>query len=141
MKRIHTTIPLLALSGLLIATVAPVQAAQPCSKSTVRGAYGSVLTGSIPGVGPFATVAVVTFDGNGGWSYTESGSFNGNPIPKQTRTGSYTVAANCSGSSSDSGGATQDFVIVDGGKEIFMVGTSPGAVFTVSLKKLASSDE
>ena len=141
MKRINITIQLLALLGLLTAAVAPVRAAELCSKSTVRGAYGSVLTGTIPGVGPFATVAIVTFDGNGGWSYTESGNFNGSPIPKQTRTGNYTVAANCSGSSSDSGGATQDFVIVNGGNEIFMVGTAPGAVFTLSMKRLSNSDD
>ena len=138
MKRINTTIQLLALSGLLTATMArPAQAA--CSKLTVRGAYGSVLTGTVPGVGPFATVALVTFDGIGGWMYTESGNFNGNPIPKHTVTGSYTVAANCTGSSSDSSGNTQDFVIVNGGKEILMVGTG-SAVFTVNLKKISADD-
>ena len=141
MKRINIAIQLLALSGLLATAVAPLQATQLCSKSTIRGVYGSILTGTVPGVGPFTTVAVVTFDGIGGWSYTESGSFNGIPIPKQTRTGSYTVATNCSGSSSDSGGATQDFVIVNGGQEIFMVGTGPGAVFTITMKKLSGSDD
>ena len=141
MTRINITIPLLALSGLLTAAVAPVQAAQLCSKSTIRGTYGSVLTGTVPGVGPFATVALVTFDGFGGWSYTESGNFNGNPIPKHTVTGSYTVASNCTGSSSDSSGATQDFVIVNGGQEILMVGTVPGVVFTVSIKRVSGSDD
>lgn len=141
MTRIQITIPLLALSGLLTAAVAPVQAAPLCSKSTIRGVYGSVLTGTVPGVGPFATVALVTFDGFGGWSYTESGNFNGNPIPKHTVTGSYTVAPNCTGSSSDSSGATQDFVIVNGGQEILMVGTVPGVVFTVSIKKVSNSDD
>ena len=138
MKRINTTIQLLALAGLITAA-APAQATQLCSKLTLRGAYGSVLTGSVPGVGPFATVALVTFDGIGGWSYTESGNVFGNPLPKQTRTGSYTVAPNCTGSSSDSGGNTQDFVIVNGGKEIFMVGTG-SAVFTVTLKKISGDD-
>jgi hypothetical protein len=141
MKRIDIAIQMLALSGLLTAAAAPIQAGETCAKSTVRGVYGSILTGAVPGVGPFATVAVVTFDGNGGWSYTESGNFNGIPIPKQTRTGNYTVAANCTGSSSDSSGATQDFVIVNGGQEIFMVGTGPGAVFTISMKRLSKSED
>ena len=140
MKRINTTIQLLALSGLLTVAVArPAQATQVCSKLTVRGAYGSVLTGTVPGVGAFATVALVTFDGTGGWSYTESGNFNGNPIPKHTVTGSYTVAANCTGSSSDSSGNTQDFVIVNGGKEILMVGTG-SAVFTIAMKRISGDD-
>lgn len=97
------------------------------------------MTGTVPGVGPFATVALVTFDGIGRWSYTESGNFNGNPTPKHTVTGSYTVAANCTGSSSDSSGNTQDFVIVNGGKEILMVGTG-SAVFTVTMKKISGDD-
>src|SRR5690349_17902515 len=140
MKRINTTIQLLALSGLLTVAVArPAQAMQPCSNLTVRGAYGSVLTGTVPGVGPFATVALVKFDGIGGWSYTESGNFNGFPIPKHTVTGRYTVAANCTGSSSDSSGNTQDFVIVNGGKEILMVGTG-SAVFTVAMKRISEDD-
>jgi hypothetical protein len=97
------------------------------------------LTGTVPGVGPFATVALVTFDGIGGWSYTESGNFNGSPIPKHSVTGSYSVAANCTGSSSDSSGNTQDFVIVNGGKEILMVGTG-SAVFTIAMKKISADD-
>jgi hypothetical protein len=142
MKRIATTIQLAALAALLAITLTrTAQASEPCSKSTVRGTYGSVLTGTVIGVGPFATVALVTFDGFGGWSYTESGNFNGNPIPKHTVTGSYTVAANCSGSATDSAGDTLDFVIVSGGKEIFQVGTGKGAVFTVALKKVSGSSE
>ena len=133
---------LLSLVGLLSAGLERgAQAAQICTKGTLRGSYGSLLTGTVVGVGPFATVAVVTFDGAGGWSYTESGSFNGNPIPRQTLVGSYTVTAQCSGSATDSAGNNLDFVIVSGGKEVLMVGTNHGSVFTVVLKKIAGSDD
>jgi hypothetical protein len=131
----------LALAGLLSAGVERGQAAEFCTKGTLRGAYGSLLTGTVINVGPFATVAVVTFDEAGGWAYTESGSFNGNPIPRQTLVGSYSVTAQCSGSATDSAGNTLDFVIVSGGKEVLMVGTNRGAVVTVVLKKIASSDD
>ena len=133
---------LLALAGLLSAALERgAQAAEFCTKGTLRGSYGSLLTGTVINVGPFATVAVVTFDGAGGWAYTESGSFNGNPIPRQTLAGSYTVTPQCSGSATDSAGNTLDFVIVSGGKEVLMVGTNRGTVVTVVLKKIASSDD
>jgi len=143
MRRVsYNTIRIFAAAGLLAAGLAPAaQAAHSCSKATLKGSYGSVLTGTVIGVGPFATVAVVTFEGNGVWSYTESGNFNGNPIPHQTFVGTYSVASNCSGSASDSAGNTLDFVIVGGGKKVLMVGTGHGAVFTVDMKKISGSDD
>ena|SRR5690242_19756885 len=138
----YHSVQLLALAGLLASGLASgAQAADSCTNSSLRGSYGAVLTGTAINVGPFATVAVVTFNGAGAWSYTESGSFNGNPIPHQTLTGSYSVTPQCSGSAIDSAGNTLDFVIVSKGNEVLMVGTGPGTVFTVALKKISGSND
>ena len=140
MKRIRT-IQLVIAAAILALPLAA--GSDKCTNATLKGNFGSVLTGSVVGVGPFATVATVNFDGAGGWSYTESGSFNGNPIPPQSFTGAYSVKPQCTGSASDSGGNTVDFVIVGSGNniEIFMVGTGHGAVFTVTLKRRFRSDD
>jgi hypothetical protein len=136
------------IEGLVVATAlalcaAPSARAEGCTRTTVRGNYGGLLTGTVIGVGPIALVATVTFDGIGGWFYDESGSINGNPIPTQHFSGTYTVTSNCAGSTKDSGGNSTDFVILRSGTdiEIMMAGTGPGAVFTVVLKKRAGSDE
>jgi hypothetical protein len=130
---------------LLASGAAPqVHAVQRCMNGTLRGDFGGLLKGTVIGLGPLATVAKVNFDGAGGWSYTESGNLNGNPIPAVQFTGTYKVAPDCTGSTKDSGGNSTDFVIVGSGKdiEVMMAGTAPGAVFTIVLKKLfGSSDE
>jgi hypothetical protein len=126
----------IVVAGLAAAGLAPGAHAEACSKNTLKGAYGSLLTGTVIGVGPFITLAAVHFDGNGNWSYTETGNFNGNPIPQQSFFGTYTVGPDCRGSASDSGGNKVDLVIVSSGKEVFMVGTNPGAVFSVILKRM-----
>lgn len=133
----------LVVACLLALCAAPAARAQGCAPSTLRGNYGGILTGTVIGVGPIALVAKVTFDGNGGWSYDESGNINGNPIPSQHFSGTYSVKPNCTGSTKDSGGNSTDFVILGSGNdiEIMMAGTGAGAVFTVVLKKRFGSDD
>jgi hypothetical protein len=109
-------------------------------KATLKGSYGALLTGTIPGVGPFATVAVAKFDGVGGWSYTETGNVNGNVFANQHFVGAYTVAPDCSGTTTDSGGNSTALVIVNGGREAMAIGTG-SAVFSIVLKKISASDD
>jgi hypothetical protein len=142
MKRIGSFTINLAIAAALLATggARQARAGNNCSKATLKGSYGALLTGTIPGVGPFVTVAVANFDGVGGWSYTETGNVNGNVFSGQHFVGAYTVASDCSGSTSDSGGNKTALVIVNGGKEVMGVGTG-GAVFSIVLKKISGSDD
>ena len=91
-------------------------------------------------MGPFVTVAVATFDGVGGWSYTQTGNVNGNVFSGQHFVGAYTVASNCSATTSDSGGNSTSLVIVNGGKEVMGIGTG-SAVFSIVLKKISGSGD
>jgi len=142
MKRINNfTINIAIAAAILCAGVArQARAASNCSKATLKGSYGALLTGTIPGVGPFATVAVANFDGVGGWSYTETGNVNGNVFSGQHFVGAYTVALDCSATTSDSGGNKTALVIVNGGREVMGIGTG-SAVFSIVLKKITSSDD
>jgi hypothetical protein len=79
MKRFGTCTTRIAIAAVLLATgvARHASAADSCTKATLKGSYGALLTGTIPGVGPLVTVAVARFDGAGGWSYTETGNVNG----------------------------------------------------------------
>jgi hypothetical protein len=140
MKRIvMSTIQLVVLAGLA-AAVAPAARADSCTPASLRGNYGALLTGTIPYVGPFVALATVNFNGAGSWSYSESGNLNGSPFPRTDYTGTYTVAPDCRGTTKDSGNNSTDLVIVNGGKEVWLIGTTPGAVFSIVLKKLGADD-
>lgn len=106
-----------------------------CSNASLKGSYGFVLNGTIVGVGPLAIVGLAKFDGAGNWSRNETAVVNGHVLPPESIAGTYTVNADCTGSTSDSQGHHSQFVIVGRGKEMFSIGTDPGAVNTITLKK------
>ncbi|KXU85178.1 hypothetical protein CI15_21090 [Paraburkholderia monticola] len=89
-----------------------------CSKATLKGPYGFIGGGQILGLidssnvlHPFPSpliyddVALVTFDGNGGFTRTDVGNINGLPKAGSTtfnphQTGTYTVNSDCTGTMS-----------------------------------------
>jgi hypothetical protein len=96
------------------------------------GAYGIKFEGRSLLGGPFVSISRITFDGAGQFTTNEIGRFNGEPI-NRTFTGPYTVNDDCTGFldfSSDLSNppheAHGDFVIVDGGKEFFVVDNEEG---------------
>ena len=101
-----------------------------CSSRSLQGAYGVKFEGQRVGLGNLAAVARITFDGEGNFATNEIGRFNGNPI-QRTFAGSYTVNEDCTGFISYTSTLTGpprevrgDFVIVDGGQEIFFLDNS-----------------
>jgi len=107
-----------------------VQAQEPgrkCSLKTLKGAFGIKFEGQRIGLGPLATVARITFDGNGVFTTSETGTFNGELI-QRTFTGPYVVNDDCTGfldfTSTITGPPRTvhgDFVIVANGQEFFLV--------------------
>jgi hypothetical protein len=75
------------------------------------------------------------FDGAGHWSRTETENANGNPFPPQTVAGTYTVNADCTGTTLDELGHASTFAIVNHGKEMLALVTDHGVVLTIDLKK------
>ncbi|WP_429585377.1 hypothetical protein [Paraburkholderia youngii] len=89
-----------------------------CSKATLKGPYGFIGHGEILGLldstntlHPFTSpliyddVALVTFDGSGGFTRTDVGNINGVPKAGSTtfnphQTGTYTVNSDCTGTMS-----------------------------------------
>src|SRR5215472_10407706 len=104
---------------------APLTRAQDnCSNTVLYGGYGVTGTGTSIGVGPVAFVAVFNFDGDGHLEGTFFQKVNGNNV-QVTFTGTYTVDSGCVVSVTNflSSGltATLTLVVVDGGKEFYLL--------------------
>ena len=106
-----------------------------CTLATLKGPWGVTFNGTIVGFGPIAIVGVATFDGAGNWSRDERAVVNGNVLPRELITGTYTVNGNCTGTTVDTIGNSSDFVIVAHRTEMFAIATRPGTVATVTLKR------
>ena len=118
------------------------QGSRRCSLKTLKGAYGIKFEGQKIGVGPVVSVSRFTFDGNGVFTTSEIGRFNGNPI-QRTFTGPYVVNEDCTGFldftsnlSDPPHEAHGDFVIVNNGQEFFMLDNEEGWVASAVGKKI-----
>lgn len=82
---------------LLLLGSASIEAmAATCSKSTITGGYGAVLTGISDGI-VVDSGGLVTVDGKGNLSGSWTTNANGTVENSEAFTGSYTVNANCAG--------------------------------------------
>lgn len=107
------------------------QPKQSCSTATLRGTYlfagdGVSVSG---GTGrPIAFAGSERFDGAGGLRGTSSSSSNGTITRGDTFTGTYTVAADCTGTLTIGGTLHFDLYIAPGGDFFTYVQTDPGSV-------------
>ena len=106
-----------------------------CSAATLKGGYGLTFSGystngAVPApINAFIPVAgegLVTFDGNGNLSASETVSLGGHAIPVNLP-GTYTVSSDCTGTLTTAN-AHLNLVIVRNGKEILAVNTDQGHV-------------
>lgn len=140
-----------ALSLLYHGGVASASDGPRCNDRLLRGTYGgsfqflNLPPGSpVPQpIGdnthyPGAGIGVTTFDGQGGFFGSQTVSIGGYVFPS-TVWGTYTVNSDCTGTQTinfGSGGTAElDFVIVDDGKEVHTLSTTPGDVAFGILKK------
>lgn len=112
------------------------EAAPSCNNATITGSYGSTLTGTIAG-SPIAGVGLVKLDGRGKLQSTAGASSVDGTVSTNngTSSGTYSVKQDCT-IQVFLGRDTYSGVIVDGGKEIFLLATVQGSVLTVTLKKV-----
>jgi hypothetical protein len=114
----------------------------PCSLETLKGTYALFGQGTIFTSPPLAdaTAGILTFDGAGNFSGEDTANINGASAPV-TFTGTYAVASDCGVSAviyaSNGHVLSEEGSITGEGdfKEIHDIFTSPGWVFTDTLKK------
>jgi hypothetical protein len=114
-----------------------------CTNGSILGRYGYRLYGTIQGVGAIALVGDLEhkLDAAGKFSFTgkDINSLNGMIVPR-TLQGTYDTGGDCAGKGvyTDSLGQTINyrFVIVDGGQEIFLMGTDQGTTVNGIARRL-----
>lgn len=118
-------------SGTVQTGTAQAEGKETCTPAGVKASFGVEAGGVIIGTGAIAIDGLLAFDGKGGVTGTVSGSLAGEIFTGQSVSGSYTVATNCTGTTSFSLlGQTLDssFVAVNGGKSTLIVETDKGTV-------------
>jgi hypothetical protein len=135
MKRSSSRLSATAVVVSLVLSVAAVaQAGGECTTATLKGSYGLVQNGLLIGRGLFGGVAVITFDGKGNTTFRATQVSQDKGVQQVTSSGTYLVNTDCTGSA-ESDGATQEFVLVDGGREITFIETLDDRVVSWNAKK------
>jgi hypothetical protein len=122
------------------ASVPPPKAgAARCTAKTLTGAYGFSVRGTNLRVGEFAIVGHFVSDGSGSVQGSAAQTVNGT-ISRGAITGTYTVEADCTGTASltATGGnkTTMNFVIVNGGADVFLLVVDPGIIESGTAKRI-----
>jgi len=131
------------MAGALSCNIMTVTAApEPCSTADLMGSYGLLQSGSILSVGPFSSIGIATFDGNGHWTLSETLSVNGEILPS-VGTGDYSVKPDCTGSlvlRADGSTALRNMsmILLNYGSEIHTIVSNAGNVTTAVLKNIKS---
>jgi hypothetical protein len=119
-------------------------AGKRCSARTLKGPYGIKYDGSTAAGDRYASVTLITFDGEGQFDGHDVFSLNGTFI-RRTFSGPYTVNADCTGSlvfisftTNPPHEARGEFVIVDGGQEFFLIDVEAGVIATAVGKRVAA---
>jgi hypothetical protein len=117
-----------------------VHAQEGCSVATLRGAYGFFRTGAT-GVGPLGAVGIATFDGagtsTGRQTIRKNGVTTSDLFTDPPLIAPYEVNSDCTGKFLNSdGSAFSHFVLVDGGRELFIISLSTGNTVTGVMKKI-----
>jgi hypothetical protein len=99
-----------------------------CSEATLHGTYlfaddGFVIKGNEKV--PFASSGYEVYDGNGHTKGAATTNVNGKITSKETFSGTYTVKADCTGSSTYTDGTRYDDFIAPDGSRITFVQTKP----------------
>ena len=100
----------------------------------MKGTYVMSGSGSIPGVGPLASVGLVVYNGDGTAVVASvTTSVNGTVIPGSGTPGTFTVNPDCTGSKTFGSGASAqhfNFVISPDGSKITWIVSDTGVVMT-----------
>lgn len=156
MKRIIVRTTLAIILGTTFLSLVPGVRAQDegaCSNSSVAGKWGFTTSGTIVGIGPRASLGILTLDGAGNLrSGKATASLNGS-VTDETFSGTYSVNPDCTGKLAiqifDLSGnkllsATLDLVFDNNVHELRAIftsavlpnGTALGTVITVQAKRL-----
>jgi hypothetical protein len=113
-----------------------------CSEATLHGTYlfaddGFVIRDNEKV--PFASSGYEVYDGNGHTKGVSTTNVNGKVSSKETFSGTYTVKADCTGSSTYSDGTRYDDFIAPDGSMLTYVQTKPSKLVSAGLEQQGSA--
>lgn len=125
------------------AQIAPDRGNSPvqCANGLLNGRYGYEIKGSLAGIGPVALVGTIDHHSSDG-TYTGAmtASYNGQIVPFLPFNGNFNVNSDCAGTSSftlpDGTKVTTSIVVVERGKQYFIINTDPGNVLSGVVRKI-----
>jgi hypothetical protein len=131
---------ILTVGALMLCVTPPALAEDTCSDATLNGDFGFSLAGhNLVSSVQFAYVGRFSADGNGSFNGTGMASTSGN-IQRLTFAGKYSVAADCTGSATLSFRPgliiKLEYVLVDGGRDAYVLIADTGVVEYGSIKRL-----
>ncbi len=142
MKRTVTrTILVIVFASIFVVGAVPNAQAghdHECSNASLKGTYGFYNFGTVVPAGtPRAVVGLAIFDGEGNWFNISTINDNGT-VTRTTVLGlTYTVNSDCTGTwFTATGSEFGAIVLIDGGKELFGIGTQSNRVLYLVGKKL-----
>lgn len=131
----------LALSIVTFALAPQAFSAQcPLGNATIHGSFVVFGTGTIVGVGPVTVVGVQTWDGQGNNSATHTVSVNGTVYTGITKTGTYSVNPDCTGSTTQSDGTHYNFVVSPDGNSTTWIEIDAGTVISGTETRLRNRE-
>ncbi|MDX2040875.1 MAG: hypothetical protein SF097_06485 [Acidobacteriota bacterium] len=111
-----------------------------CTNGVLNGRYGYEIKGTLAGVGPVVLVGTITHSYDGTYTGAMTASYNGQIVPFLPFNGNFAVNSDCSGTSSfalpDGTKVTTRIVVVERGKEYFIINTDPGNVLSGVIKRI-----
>lgn len=116
-----------------------------CSVASLKGTYAFRRTGvnNVVG-GPIAQIGIDVFNGDGTRGVTRTTRSTNGDIRDWTDLppiGTYTVDPDCTGSFFDEDGSTtNNFVVLDGGKRIFVLSVAPDTITTEEGERIEGKD-
>src|SRR6267143_999875 len=116
-----------------------------CSVATLNGAYGFFRTGTVPD-GPLVAVGIITFDGTGAAAARQTIRRNGvttaDLFTNPPLVGPYEVDPDCAARFFlPDGSVFVHFVVVDGGKEFFILSLTDGNTVYGVMKKINRDED
>ena len=111
-----------------------------CTNGTLEGRYGYQFTGKLAGLGEVVLTGVFVNSYDGTSSGHITASFNGQIVPFIPFNGTFKVNDDCTSTSEgtlpDGTRLSTKSVIVDGGREFFLMNTDPGNLLSGSGKRI-----
>jgi hypothetical protein len=118
-------------AGIVQTETVQAQGKATCTLAGLKGTFGIQSSGMFLGVGSVAFDGIFTFDGEGKVAGVESGSLDGAIFTRQSASGTYTVASNCTGTMAimvENQTEHSSFVVTNGGKGMLLVETDADTV-------------